>query len=328
MTSHEAGMAVPDWPTTYGYNMFLFPPSYWVGGIFYEHTHRLFASLVGLLTTVLAVWLWLRESRSWMRRLGVVAFFTVVLQGVLGGLRVTLFKDQIGIFHATLAQFFLVLVSAMALMTSRWWQAAQGNSQLLLPSKKLGYLLVAAIALVFLQLALGATMRHQHAGLAVPDFPLAHGKIWPSTDPASLDVFNRTRLGVRDHNPITAFQIYLHMAHRIGALLTLLTAGFFAWSVRRQLGAKAAVSRLSLAWLTLIFCQASLGAATVLSKKAADVATAHVVLGALSLVMGALVCVVVFRFAFHRDVARAFVAKSEHLGDRAVSAAKRVPSTG
>src|SRR5436190_6782927 len=102
VTSHEAGMAVPDWPNTFGYNLFFFPISKWIGGIFYEHTHRLVASGVGLLTTVLAVWLWLRESRRWLRWLGVLAFFAVVLQGVLGGLQVVLFQDEIGIFHAAL----------------------------------------------------------------------------------------------------------------------------------------------------------------------------------------------------------------------------------
>src|SRR5436189_3415338 len=85
VTSHEAGMAVPDWPTSYGYNMFLFPFAKWwhSGNVFYEHSHRLFASGVGLLTTVLAVWLWLKESRTWVRWLGIAAFLGVVLQGVL-----------------------------------------------------------------------------------------------------------------------------------------------------------------------------------------------------------------------------------------------------
>src|SRR5579872_3547204 len=125
VTSHGAGMAVPDWPTTYGYNMFLFPFSNWVGGIFYEHSHRLVASAVGFLTAILAIWLLVRESRAWLRWLGVAAFFAVVLQGVLGGLRVVLYKDEIGIFHAALAQLFFVLVCAIALFTSRWW----GNVQ-------------------------------------------------------------------------------------------------------------------------------------------------------------------------------------------------------
>src|SRR5947209_15545702 len=122
VTSHEAGMAVPDWPTTYGYNMFLFPVSKWVGGIFYEHSHRLVASGVGFLTTILAVWLWAKEERRWVRWLGVAAFLAVALQGVLGGLRVTLYKSELGIFHAMLAQLFLVLLAGIALVTSRWWR--------------------------------------------------------------------------------------------------------------------------------------------------------------------------------------------------------------
>jgi len=93
VTSKGVGMSVPDWPTTYGYNMFLFPISKWVGGIREEHTHRLFASWVGMLTTILAVWLWLKEERRWLRWLGVAAFFGVVLQGVLGGARVVLKMD-------------------------------------------------------------------------------------------------------------------------------------------------------------------------------------------------------------------------------------------
>src|ERR1041385_7248111 len=122
VTSKGAGLAVPDWPNTYGYNLFLFPPSKWVGNIFYEHGHRLFASMVGLLTTILAVWLWRKEPRRWVRRLGVIAFGTVVLQGVLGGLRVVLLKDEIGIFHACLAQAFFGLLVIIALATSPFWQ--------------------------------------------------------------------------------------------------------------------------------------------------------------------------------------------------------------
>ena len=121
VTSHEAGMSVPDWPTTYGYNMFLFPINKWLGGIFYEHSHRLLASLVGLMTTILAVWLWLKDRRPWMAWLGVAAFLLVVAQGVLGGLRVTMHMDSLGIYHATIAQLFFVLTCAIALFTSRWW---------------------------------------------------------------------------------------------------------------------------------------------------------------------------------------------------------------
>src|SRR5437016_5907679 len=91
VTSTESGLSVPDWPTTYGWNMFAFPFSKWVGGIFYEHSHRLLASFVGFLTVILAGWTWFKESRAWVRWLAVGALGTVIMQGVIGGLTVIFF---------------------------------------------------------------------------------------------------------------------------------------------------------------------------------------------------------------------------------------------
>jgi cytochrome c oxidase assembly protein subunit 15 len=295
VTSHEAGMSVPDWPTTYGYNMFLFPFHLWTGGIFYEHTHRLLASWVGLLTSILAVWLWIREPRRWLRWLGVAAFFGVVLQGVLGGLRVTLYKDQIGIFHAALAQAFFVTVSLIALFVSGRGEKLLASVRRQTPSPRIRWLAVSATLLIFMQLVLGATMRHQHAGLAVPDFPLAYGHLWPRTDAAFIDQINRHRLGAQEYKPITELQIMLHMAHRIGAIVILAAVAGVAALARRQTGGSLPIARLAATWFLLILIQACLGAATVWSNKAADVATTHVLVGALSLLVGtvlsaALVC--------------------------------------
>jgi cytochrome c oxidase assembly protein subunit 15 len=287
VTSHGVGMAVPDWPTTYGYNMFFFPFSKWVGGIFYEHTHRLFASFVGLLTTILAVWLWLRESRPWLRWMGVAAFFGVVLQGVLGGLRVTLLKDQIGIFHGMLAQAFLVLVCLIALFTSKYWRDARGF-QARMPQSAC-WTLKTATVLIFLQLGLGATMRHQHAGLAVPDFPFAYGRWWPPMDAASVAAINQHRMEARDFKPITAPQIALHMTHRMVAVLALCAVAGFVIQASAAFRENAGLRRWSRFWLAILILQAILGIATVLSDKAADIATAHVVVGAFSLVCGAVI---------------------------------------
>ena len=309
VTSHEAGMSVPDWPSSYGYNMFLFPFAQWwrVGNVFYEHSHRLFASGVGLLTTILMVWLWLRESRAWLRWLGVVAFFAVALQGVLGGLRVVLFKDQIGIFHATLAQLFFVLTCAIALSTSRWWSGKTESRKQKAESRKLGRLFLFTTILIFLQLLLGATMRHQHAGLAISDFPLAHGKLWPDTSADAVARYNQQRMEISGINPITAFQIQLQMAHRLMAVLILFAVAACAWKAQRW-SSRFSVSgaadnlkvelqprvivHLSLVWLGLIFLQASLGAVTLLWNKPADIATAHVLVGALSLATGAMLCMI------------------------------------
>ena len=122
VTSKGAGLAVPDWPTTFGYNMFLYPWSKMVGNIFYEHSHRLVASAVGFLTIALALSLWLQERRKWLRWLGVIALALVVLQGVLGGLRVTLLEQSLAIVHASLAQAFFALTVSLALFTSPEWR--------------------------------------------------------------------------------------------------------------------------------------------------------------------------------------------------------------
>ncbi len=284
VTSHGAGMAVPDWPNTYGYNLFFFPISRWVGGIFYEHTHRLVAAGVGLLTTILAGWLWLKEARRPLRWLGLLAWFGVVFQGVLGGLRVTLYKDQLGIFHALVAQLFLVLVVMIALQTTRWWQAWAVRPAVPAAVRH-GFWL--GTLLVLVQLGLGATMRHQHAGLSIPDFPLAYGRLWPRTDPAAILHYNQQRIEVEGYNPITAFQVELQMVHRLVAVAILAAVLLAARRARAQLGPTHLLSRLGWAWVGFVLAQIGLGAATIWTGKSADVATAHVVVGALTLVVGA-----------------------------------------
>src|ERR1700747_1338787 len=127
VTSHGAGMAVPDWPNSFGYNMFLFPISRWVGGVFFEHTHRLIASLVGLLTIGLCIATWLIEDRRWVKWLASVAVLAVIVQGGLGGLRVTEHNAVLGLFHGCLAQSFLSLMATFALVTSPLWIRLGGS---------------------------------------------------------------------------------------------------------------------------------------------------------------------------------------------------------
>src|SRR6266568_5986194 len=187
VTSKNVGLAVPDWPTTFGYNMFLFPVSNWVGGILFEHTHRLMGSLVGFLTIILAVWLWLSEYRQWVRNLGVIALAGVILQGIVGGLRVTMMKDEIGIFHACVAQAFFGLIVIIALVTSRSWRAVAAVAD---RGKSLPVIALVTTAFIYLQLALGATMRHQHRDLAITDFPTAYGQWIPDTSAPAITKIN------------------------------------------------------------------------------------------------------------------------------------------
>ena len=115
VTSTGSGLAVPDWPNTYGWFMWTFPIQHWVGGIFYEHTHRLIASTVGLLIVILAAWLWRAEPRRWVRRLGYIALAAVITQGLLGGLTVLYYlPDPISIAHASLAQIVFCLTITIA----------------------------------------------------------------------------------------------------------------------------------------------------------------------------------------------------------------------
>ena len=163
VTSTESGLAVPDWPTTFGYNMFLYPLSEMVGGILYEHSHRLMGSLVGLLTITLFVMLLLIDTRRWLKWLGLVALIAVIIQGVLGGLRVTELSITLAILHACLAQAFFALLCGISWFTSSKWSTytiqteTVDNSQ---NTKRLQRLSLLTTCLIFIQLIFGALLRH------------------------------------------------------------------------------------------------------------------------------------------------------------------------
>ena len=159
VTSKGAGLAVPDWPTTFGYNMFLYPWSKMVGNIFYEHSHRLVASAVGFLTIALALSLWLQERRKWLRWLGTIALVLVVVQGVLGGLRVTLLEHSLAIVHASLAQAFFALTVSLALFTSPEWREKVAEPPLV-DYGRLRRLAAVTTGLIYLQVFFGAVLRH------------------------------------------------------------------------------------------------------------------------------------------------------------------------
>ena len=168
VTNTGAALAVPDWPTTFGHNMFLYPWAGMVGGIFYEHSHRLLGALVGLLTVALAAALWPRGGR--LRMLGLIALATVIMQGVIGGLRVVLLTDALAMVHGPLAQAFFALIAALAFLTSR---AAQRPR--LATDAALRWLAIAAVAVIYGQIVLGSLLTHGgwlwlHVGGAVAVF--------------------------------------------------------------------------------------------------------------------------------------------------------------
>lgn len=278
VTSKGAGMSVPDWPTTYGYNMFLFPYSRWVGGIFWEHSHRLLASGIGFITLILAAVAFIKEKRAWVRWLAVAAVIGVILQGVLGGLRVTLYKDQIGIFHALLAQSFFGLLLVMTAVTGKGFLSGSWFHDRAAAS--LRWLVFAGMFLTYFQLGVAATIRHQHAPLAIRDFPAAYGQLLPDLSPAALEQINAGRAQEKIA-PVSSSQIVLQLIHRAGALALLLVVLAVATLAVQITPLGHWMRSWSLLWVGGILLQILLGGITIWTNKAADIATAHMALGAL-----------------------------------------------
>jgi cytochrome c oxidase assembly protein subunit 15 len=169
VTNTGAGLAVPDWPTTFGHNMFLFPWSQMVGGVFYEHGHRLIGSIVGLLTLALAIMLWVGRSARLPRWLGVVAVGAVIIQGILGGLRVILVEtgSELAVIHSLLAQAFFALIVGLVVLTSREWEDGPcriGIAGIGAVSK----LCLLTTGCVYLQIFLGGMLTH------IGDWVIAH----------------------------------------------------------------------------------------------------------------------------------------------------------
>lgn len=261
VTSTNSGLSVPDWPTTYDYNMFTFPLDKMVGGIFYEHGHRLIATTVGILTIGLVIWLWLVEPRRWLRRLGSIALGVVILQGVLGGITVLYFlPDAISIAHAGLAQIFFCLTVSIALFTSRTWRTPP-----LAPvdDPALRRRAMTLTAGVYMQILLGATMRHTGAGLAIPDFPLAFGGLLP---------------------PSWTVPVAIHFAHRLGALVVSILAIVVVRDVLARHRGRRELTRHVWLLIGLVAAQVTLGGFVVWTAKQEIVNTLHVATGGLVLV--------------------------------------------
>ncbi|MCO6430870.1 MAG: COX15/CtaA family protein [Deltaproteobacteria bacterium] len=301
VTSNEAGLAVPDWPTSFGDNMFLFPPSKWIGIIFFEHVHRLVASVVGILTIILFVWILKVDRRRWVKMLAGITLLSVILQGVLGGLTV-LYKLPLAIssMHGVLGQIFLVLTIILAYSQSRELEERTSTAHTTGSARLFRYSSFLLIV-IFMQLAAGALMRHSEAGLAVPDFPLMAGSAIPSTSTATIGELNSMRASLR-LPPVNAVQVTLHLVHRLGAILVfaaalvLLCKGISAARETDHKFAKSSAVHLLYFVGYLVVIQFFLGAFSVWSVRQPVVTSLHVVTGAMLMGVTALLCLKAYPF--------------------------------
>jgi len=227
-----------------------------VGGVLFEHGHRLVATLVGCLTLVLALWIAIAEPRPAVRASGLVALFAVVLQGVLGGVTVLYrLPLAVSVTHACLAQTFFCLTVALAIVTGPGWTSPPTAVR---PDERpIALLAGATTAAVFAQLVLGALMRHLGAGLAIPDFPLAFGRVLP---------------------PLVTPLVTVHFAHRIGAVIVALSVATTVARAARS--PRAELRRPALVAAALVVVQVALGASIIWTRRAVVPTTSHVALGA------------------------------------------------
>ena len=279
VTSTESGLAVPDWPLSYGKVM---PPM--VGGILYEHGHRLVAAAVSTLVGLEMAMLFFLERRKAVKRLAVAAFAAILTQAVLGGLTVLLLlPPAISSAHAALAEIVFALTAVVALMCSRTWTELTAHpfslplEENLSPNlpilKKTFRATVLATAAIYVQIVLGAVIRHTGAGLAIPDFPAAFGGLWPSADELQ-------RRGVG-----------LHLAHRVGAVVVLALVLAAVRALARLSAVSPVFAGFAATWTGLVAIQILLGALSIWSKKAPPLTAAHLAGGALCWVTGVLATV-------------------------------------
>jgi cytochrome c oxidase assembly protein subunit 15 len=265
VTSTGSGLSVPDWPLSFGQ---VFPRM--AGGVLFEHGHRMVATVVGLLTLVLAVWTARAEPRAAVRRLGWLLLGVVILQGVLGGTTVLLrLPSAVSVAHAALAQVFFALTVLMFAVTSPAFpeQGAAGPDSGTPSARTLSLALVIA---VYVQILVGAVVRHIGAGLAIPDFPLSYGRIVPA---------------------FTSSLITWQYAHRVLAVLVAALLAWTAVAVLARFPGRSVLVRPAAALLVLVVLQILLGGVTIWSRRGVLPTTAHVATGALLFITAVLLAV-------------------------------------
>jgi len=280
--STESGLSVPDWPNTYGHFMFTFPYEQWVGGVFWEHSHRLIASAAGLFTVILTVWTLRVDTRRIVRLLALTATSVVVVQGIFGGLTVLLMLPAwTSIVHGTLAQIYLCVVAAIAVMTSRTWIERAAHSEPVVDHRLRSIAFVATMVIV-VQLFVGAVMRHTEAGLAIPDIPTMFGSWLPPLSDESLRSANRELWEMNLH-PVDRWQILSHLLHRIGGVAVAVAIAVVAARAYRSARTDPWLMRPAVNLVLLVVVQLTLGILVILTHKHFIITSAHVTVGALTL---------------------------------------------
>lgn len=256
VTTTGSGLAVPDWPLSFGQ---FFPEM--KGGVLFEHGHRMVAGTVGIMMTALAIWIWLVEKRRWLKMVALAAWFAVVLQAILGGITVlNQLPVSVSVSHAGLAMMFFALTAFIALATDKSWEQVREKVSQTPPGEALAKFTVYAAVVVYVQIILGAIMRHMGAGMAIPDWPLSYGQIIPPR----LDVAT----------------IGFNFAHRTWAWVTAAVLVILFLKVRRNARRDHGLHTWAHMLAGLVFVQILLGAWTVWSIKDYVVTTLHVATGA------------------------------------------------
>jgi len=281
VTTKVAGMAVPDWPSTFGHNMFIYPWSKMTAStmVFLEHSHRLVASGVGLITLGVAVLVWMFQPSGLARRLALAASLLVVLQGILGGQRVIQASWVLGLLHGCLAQLFLLTAGSLALVLSKFWgKPGKGDEDALNRSRMVWFF----TGIVFLQTVLGAWMRHGGPGfLSVPDFPKVYGEwfppFWDSVTLSHINQFRAEKLQWPATTPILILGQILHRS--LGILAAAGILGGALWSVRSS-STPSWWKRGVVFWVLLALSQVLFGVSIIWSGRLPELATLHVLIGA------------------------------------------------
>ena len=254
VTSTGSALAVPDWPLAFGK---LIPA--WEGGIRFEFGHRVAAGTVVILTLILMSWAWRSEARAWVRKLIFTAFGLIIVQAILGGITVLLeLPLAIAVTHAATAQALFCLMVSIAIFTNPAWQATPHLDE---APARISLVTLAAITtgVIYLQILIGALMRHMSAGLVIPDFPLSFGQLVPP-------FFNQ--------------YIAVNFAHRCGAIVV---TAMIVWTVARVMRSHrdvAPLRRPALGLFLLLVMQVCLGALTIWSNRSVLPTTSHVAIGA------------------------------------------------